>query len=120
MSNIPAELKYVDTHEWRRAEADGTITVGITDGNLFVLVERGEGIAIVGDSKDCANVLGDEPRAVWFLEYPDGLAIERKGASGEGAFGFASGFRRPGCGAMVLVHGDYGLVCLRCCCHGFL
>ena len=31
MSNIPAELKYVDTHEWLRAEADGTITVGITD-----------------------------------------------------------------------------------------
>jgi glycine cleavage system H protein len=31
MSNIPADLKYTDTHEWVRAEADGTITVGITD-----------------------------------------------------------------------------------------
>ncbi|MEW9897812.1 glycine cleavage system protein GcvH [Chitinivorax sp. PXF-14] len=31
MSNIPAELKYVDTHEWLRLEADGTVTVGITD-----------------------------------------------------------------------------------------
>ncbi|MFW2176868.1 MULTISPECIES: glycine cleavage system protein GcvH [unclassified Moraxella] len=30
MSNIPAELKYVASHEWLRQEADGTITVGIT------------------------------------------------------------------------------------------
>lgn len=31
MSNIPADLKYVDTHEWLRLEADGTVTIGITD-----------------------------------------------------------------------------------------
>lgn len=31
MSNIPAELKYVASHEWIRVEADGTVTVGITD-----------------------------------------------------------------------------------------
>ena len=31
MSNIPAELKYVASHEWLRMEDDGTITVGITD-----------------------------------------------------------------------------------------
>lgn len=31
MSNIPAELRYVESHEWLRLEADGTITVGITD-----------------------------------------------------------------------------------------
>lgn len=31
MSNIPANLKYVASHEWLRREADGTITVGITD-----------------------------------------------------------------------------------------
>ena len=30
MSNIPAELKYVSSHEWLRAEADGSVTVGIT------------------------------------------------------------------------------------------
>ena len=29
--NIPAELKYTESHEWIRAEADGTITVGITE-----------------------------------------------------------------------------------------
>lgn len=31
MSNIPAELKYLSSHEWARIENDGTITVGITD-----------------------------------------------------------------------------------------
>lgn len=31
MSNIPAELKYVTSHEWIRVEEDGTVTVGITD-----------------------------------------------------------------------------------------
>ena len=31
MSNIPAELKYTESHEWVRKESDGTITVGITE-----------------------------------------------------------------------------------------
>lgn len=31
MSNTPSDLKYVASHEWLRLEADGTITVGITD-----------------------------------------------------------------------------------------
>ena len=31
MSNIPTELKYVASHEWIRTEADGTVTIGITD-----------------------------------------------------------------------------------------
>lgn len=29
--NVPAELKYTAAHEWARPEADGTVTVGITD-----------------------------------------------------------------------------------------
>jgi len=29
--NIPADLKYTASHEWVRLEADGTITVGITE-----------------------------------------------------------------------------------------
>ena len=31
MSNIPANLKYLDSHEWVRLESDGTATVGISD-----------------------------------------------------------------------------------------
>ena len=29
--NVPAELKYTASHEWVRKEADGTLTIGITD-----------------------------------------------------------------------------------------
>ena len=28
--SLPENLKYTDTHEWARREADGTVTVGIT------------------------------------------------------------------------------------------
>ncbi|WP_305074135.1 glycine cleavage system protein GcvH [Propionivibrio sp.] len=31
MMNIPSDLKYTKSHEWVRVEADGTVTVGITD-----------------------------------------------------------------------------------------
>jgi len=31
MSTIPADLRYAKSHEWLRAEGDGTATVGITD-----------------------------------------------------------------------------------------
>jgi glycine cleavage system H protein len=31
MSNIPSNLKYLDSHEWARLESDGTVTVGISD-----------------------------------------------------------------------------------------
>ena len=29
--NVPANLRYADSHEWLRAETDGTVTVGISD-----------------------------------------------------------------------------------------
>ena len=31
MSQIPADLRYAESHEWARLEADGTVTVGISD-----------------------------------------------------------------------------------------
>jgi len=31
MSNIPADLRFAESHEWARLEADGTVTVGISD-----------------------------------------------------------------------------------------
>ncbi|APR05951.1 glycine cleavage system protein GcvH [Thauera chlorobenzoica] len=31
MSKIPADLKYTKSHEWVRVEADGTLTIGVTD-----------------------------------------------------------------------------------------
>ncbi|WP_024619739.1 glycine cleavage system protein GcvH [Pseudomonas kilonensis] len=31
MSDISAELRFAESHEWARLEADGTVTVGISD-----------------------------------------------------------------------------------------
>ena len=31
MSNVPSDLRYLKSHEWARLEADGTITIGISD-----------------------------------------------------------------------------------------
>ena len=31
MSDIPADLRFAESHEWARLEVDGTVTVGISD-----------------------------------------------------------------------------------------
>ena len=31
MSGFPEDLKYAESHEWARMQADGTVVVGITD-----------------------------------------------------------------------------------------
>jgi len=31
MSNVPADLKYTNDHEWVRDNGDGTVSIGITD-----------------------------------------------------------------------------------------
>ena len=31
MSNIPADLRFAESHEWARLDSDGTVTVGISD-----------------------------------------------------------------------------------------
>lgn len=31
MSNIPADLRFAESHEWARLGSDGTVTVGISD-----------------------------------------------------------------------------------------
>ncbi|MFQ3170730.1 MAG: glycine cleavage system H protein [Oleispira sp.] len=70
MSNIPTELKYVESHEWLRKEVDGTITVGITDfaqaalGDVVFVelpevgteVEADEDIAVVESVKAASDV----------------------------------------------------------------
>lgn len=61
MSNIPAELKYCKSHEWVRAESDGSVTVGITDhaqealGDL-VFVEAPEAGRSLAADEACAVV----------------------------------------------------------------
>jgi len=79
--NVPAELRYTESHEWVRTESDGTITVGITDhaqealGDLVFIelpevgrrVEAGEAIAVVESVKAASDVyapVGGEVAAV--------------------------------------------------------
>jgi glycine cleavage system H protein len=68
--SIPAELKYTKSHEWVRQEADGTVTVGITDhaqealGDIVFLelpesgrtVKAGEECAVVESVKAASDI----------------------------------------------------------------
>jgi glycine cleavage system H protein len=68
--NIPPDLKYTASHEWIRSEADGTVTVGITDhaqeslGDLVFVelpaigrkVKAGEVCAVVESVKAASDI----------------------------------------------------------------
>ncbi len=60
-SNIPADLRYTESHEWARANDDGTVMVGISDhaqhllGDL-VFVELPEVGRAVAAAESCAVV----------------------------------------------------------------
>ena len=70
MSNIPADLKYTEHDEWIRVEADGTLTIGITDyaqdalGDIVYLdlpeagrtVAKDEAIAVVESVKAASDI----------------------------------------------------------------
>jgi len=70
MSNVPADLRFMKSHEWARLEADGTITVGISDhaqqalGDLVFAevpeqgrrVVAGEACAVVESVKAASDV----------------------------------------------------------------
>ena len=70
MSNIPSDLKYLDSHEWARLEADGTVTIGISDhaqaalGDLVFIdipeagrkFKAGEAFAVVESVKAASDV----------------------------------------------------------------
>ena len=60
MINIPAELKYVASHEWLRLEADGSVTVGITDHAQELLGD----IVFVELPEVGANLAADEQAGV--------------------------------------------------------
>ena len=68
--NVPANLKYAASHEWVRTEADGTLTLGITDhaqealGDLVFIelpavgrvLKAGEACAVVESVKAASDV----------------------------------------------------------------
>ncbi|WP_343552422.1 glycine cleavage system protein GcvH [Pantoea sp.] len=106
MSNVPSELKYRDSHEWVRKEADGTFTVGITEhaqdllGDM-VFVDLPDVGATFAAGDDCAvaesvkaasdiyaplsgeivavnDQLGDSPELVNSAPYADGWLFRIK------------------------------------------
>lgn len=70
MSNVPADLRYLKSHEWARLESDGTVTIGISDhaqqalGDLVFVetpepgrrVEAGEACAVVESVKAASDI----------------------------------------------------------------
>ena len=68
--NVPADLKYTKSHEWAKLEADGSVTVGITDhaqealGDIVFLdlpeagrqLNAGEECAVVESVKAASDV----------------------------------------------------------------
>ncbi|MCF8179350.1 MAG: glycine cleavage system protein GcvH [Sulfuritalea sp.] len=68
--NVPANLKYAASHEWTQLEADGTVTIGITDhaqealGDIVFLelpvvgrvVKAGEECAVVESVKAASDI----------------------------------------------------------------
>ena len=68
--NIPANLRYTSSHEWVRSEADGTVSIGITDhaqaalGDLVYVelpavgrtVAAGEACAVVESVKAASDI----------------------------------------------------------------
>lgn len=106
MSDIPADLKYIETHQWVRISDDGTATVGITDfaqeqlgdvvyigvPDLGVTVNGGEEAGVAESVKSASDVfspvtgeviavneaLEDEPEKVNEDPYGDGWLFKVK------------------------------------------
>ena len=111
MSNVPAELKYRESHEWVRFEQDGSVTVGITEhaqqllGDM-VFVDLPEAGAQLQQGDDCAvaesvkaasdiyaplngeviavnEALGENPELVNSDPYSEGWLFRLQPAGGE-------------------------------------
>jgi len=68
--NVPKELRYTESHEWIRREADGTVSVGITDhaqeqlGDIVFVeapqvgrkVAAGESVGVVESVKAASDI----------------------------------------------------------------
>lgn len=109
MSNVPAELKYRESHEWVRQEADGSVTVGITEhaqellGDMVFVdlpdvgaqVTQGEDCAVAESVKAASDIyaplsgeviavndaLGEHPELVNSAPYGNGWLFKLKPAS---------------------------------------
>ena len=86
MMNVPSDLKYTESHEWIRTEADGNLAVGITDhaqqalGDLVFIelpaagrtLQAGEACAVVESVKAASDIYA--PVAGVVVAANDGIA----------------------------------------------
>ncbi len=70
MSDVPGDLRYTESHEWVRAEDDGTLVMGITEhaqaelGELVFVdlpeagqeIAQGDALAVVESTKAASDV----------------------------------------------------------------
>lgn len=95
MSNIPAELRYAESHEWARLEADGSVTVGISDhaqealGDVVFIelpevgktVSSGDQVAVVESVKAASDIYA--PVSGEVIEVNEALADAPESVNGE-------------------------------------
>ena len=111
MSEFPSSLRYAETHEWARVEADGELTVGVSDhaqgelGDVVYVelpepgqrVEAGDAAVLIESVKAASDVfapasgtvaavnraLADAPELVNEQPYRDGWLFRLKPDSAE-------------------------------------
>ena len=111
MSNIPAELRYTNSHEWIRDEGDGSYTVGITEhaqellGDMVFVdlpdvgddVDAGDDVAVAESVKAASDIyspltgeiiaindeLEDSPELVNSDSYTDGWLFRVKASDSD-------------------------------------
>ena len=104
MSNVPAELKYAESHEWISVDADGSVRIGVSDhaqealGDLVFVelppvgdtINRGDSCAVVESVKAASDIyspvtgeviainenLEDDPAVINSDPYGDGWLFQ--------------------------------------------
>ena len=98
--NLPPELKYTASHEWARLEADGTVSVGITDhaqeqlGDIVFVeppktgrkVAAGESVGVVESVKAASDIYAPIAGEVVATNDELGASPERINADAYGAW----------------------------------
>jgi glycine cleavage system H protein len=98
--NLPPELKYTASHEWARLEADGTVSVGITDhaqeqlGDIVFVeppkpgrkVAAGESVGVVESVKAASDIYAPLAGEVVAANDDLGASPERVNADAYGSW----------------------------------
>jgi len=114
--NIPATLRYTTSHEWVRAEADGTVSIGITDhaqaalGDLVYLelpevgrkVSAAEACAVVESVKAASDVYAPVAGEIVAVNKPVSDAPEQVNKDPYGAWFFRMRPSEPSAVASLL------------------